>query len=53
MVKAVREFDYNLADTDIGSFGIYDGDSFVFESSEWTYWNYVKLLWRLVCFSIQ
>ncbi|TIA99996.1 hypothetical protein E3P94_01914 [Wallemia ichthyophaga] len=46
MVKAVREFDYNLADTDIGSFGIYDGDSFVFESSEWTYWNYVKLLWR-------
>lgn len=46
MVKAVNDFDFDLADKGTDGFGIYNGKNFVFKSSSWTYLDYVKLIWR-------
>ncbi|TIB71849.1 hypothetical protein E3Q23_03609 [Wallemia mellicola] len=45
MVKAVNDFDFDLADKGTDDFGIYNGKNFVFKSSSWTYLDYVKLIW--------
>ena len=42
----LQEFNLDLVDKIDNTFGIYNGHDFIFKSSNWKYWDYLKFFWK-------